>query len=239
MMEIRISAISKHYARKTPILKDIYLDIHSQEFICLFGPSGCGKTTLLRLLAGLILPDSGSIDYAHQPTIGFVFQDARLLPWLTTYKNIELMCRNNTLQREKIISEAIVATKLVGLENRYPEELSGGQKQRVAIARALVVNPRILLMDEPFSHLDEQTATDLRVTIPYMLRPFHTTTIFASHNPLEAIFLTDRIVVFSTHKPTTIKRIIEVNIPKPRNKHLYKEFIFLKQTKEIMRQLLD
>ncbi len=251
MISIRVTDVTKSFTSDHVLFRNVNLSVYQNEFLCLFGPSGCGKTTLLRLIANMIKPDSGDIqcfsaqgfkkNAPSSPIIGFIFQDSRLLPWKTVKENIQLVCQKsqNATTIARNIHKVLSITQLVGLESRYPAELSGGQQQRAAIARALVINPDILLMDEPFSHLDELVASSLRVKISQMIRPFQTTTIFASHNPLEAIFLADRIVVFSAHKPTTIKCIINVNIPRPRNKHLYKEFIFLKQTKQIMKRLLD
>src|SRR5690606_14453640 len=153
-----------------PALHDIDLHVGSGEFVCLLGPSGCGKTTLLNILAGLDHADSGTVtvgDPVAPPVTSYVFQEPRLLPWRTVSGN------------------------------DYPRQLSSGRRQRVAVARALLVKPDVLFMDEPFSSLDELTATRMREELLELWQELGCTVVFVTHNPLEAAFLADRIVVMS------------------------------------------
>ncbi len=199
------------------------------EFVTIMGQSGCGKSTLLRIIAGLIKPTSGRVFYmnkeVHETTTGmsFVFQDFALLPWLTNIENVKLgLSLINITDKEKTdrASELIERFGLNGFENYYPNVLSGGMKQRVGIARAIASEPQVLLMDEPFSSLDELTANAMRSDITYMLENKDisvNSVIMVTHNVEEAVELSDRIVVLS-QKPSQVKTIIKVNIPRPRNK---------------------
>lgn len=247
MNAMRINNISKVYGENLTVFQNLSLDITMHESVCIFGPSGCGKTTLMHIIADLEPYIEGSIQFYDEnkkivknPTIGFVFQEPRLFPWLTVSKNLELVIKKPSTNKaaiDKQINKTLKLVQLEGYNQRHPDELSGGEKQRVALARALIVQPDILLLDEPFSHLDELTAMKLRVGLAQILKRLKITTILATHNPLEAIFLADRIVVLSTQKPTKIKQILTVDIPKPRNKNLYSEFIYNPVVEHILKDL--
>jgi NitT/TauT family transport system ATP-binding protein len=207
-------------------LQDINLSIKENEFICFIGPSGCGKTTLLRIIAGLEEPTSGTISLGGVaikgpgPERGMVFQEYSLFPWRTVLDNIafgpELRGVPTTERQEK----ARQYLKMVGLERfetRYPHELSGGMKQRVAIARALVNDPKALLMDEPFGALDAQTRNVMQSELLRIWEEERKTVVFVTHSVDEAIYLADRIVIMSA-RPGRIKDTIEIDLPRPRNR---------------------
>lgn len=230
-MSIYIKNITKSFARdensgQFAILENLSLEIRDREFISFVGPSGCGKSTLLRIIAGLLEPESGSIEIDGETVKGpgrdrmMVFQDYVLFPWLTVWKNIEMGMKLAGVDKEKILRKTAWVIELVGLkgyEKSYPSQLSGGMKQRVAIARALVVNPKILLMDEPFGALDAFTKMKLQDELMHLCDKKEFTTCLVTHDSEEAVFLSDRIVVF-TDSPAKIKEIIEVDLPRPRNR---------------------
>ena len=200
------------------------------KFVSIIGPSGCGKSTLLRNIAGLVEPSAGSIKYMGREVtkpskdISFVFQDFALLPWLTNIGNIKLGLADSDMSEHEKNSKAMALIEKFGLngfENYYPNAISGGMKQRVGIARAVITNPKVLLMDEPFSALDVLTANVLRGDINTMLRDKNISVIsviMVTHNVEEAVELSDKIIVLS-EKPSHVKREINVGLKYPRNKH--------------------
>ncbi|MEO9338187.1 sulfate/molybdate ABC transporter ATP-binding protein [Mesorhizobium sp. SB112] len=211
-MEVRVAQVRKEFDR-FPALHNVSLDIQSGELIALLGPSGSGKTTLLRLIAGLERPTAGAIYFGDEDAslktvqernVGFVFQHYALFRHMTVGENIGfgLKVRPSATRPEKAeirrrASELLDFVQLSGLENRYPTQLSGGQRQRVALARALAIEPRVLLLDEPFGALDAQVRRELR----HWLRDVHDTTghttVFVTHDQEEALELADRVVVMS------------------------------------------
>jgi len=207
-------------------LQNIDIEVNDKEFVCIIGPSGCGKTTLLRIIAGLEKPDSGSVTLNNEtilapgPDRGMVFQEYSLFPWRTVLKNITFSLELKKIpkaERNKIANEYL---ELVGLEkfaDSYPHELSGGMKQRVAIARALVNDPKILLMDEPFGAVDAQTRNRLQQELLKIWEKEQKTIMFITHSVDEAVFLADRVVVF-TARPGKIKEIIDIDLPRPRDR---------------------
>ncbi|MEM0044368.1 MAG: ABC transporter ATP-binding protein [Sulfolobales archaeon] len=218
--------ISKNYKekdREIKVLENISLDI-CEDFTSIIGPSGSGKTTLLKIIAGIEKYDSGEIIYHHKDIkIGFVFQFPTLLPWMTVLDNVALPLRANGMRREEAYETARKYLSLVGLlefENFYPHELSGGMRQRVNIARALAVEPTILLLDEPFSHLDPLTAENLRSEIMDIWLSGATSVrsiILVTHNVDEALLLSDRVVIF-TPRPGRISKILNIDMPRPRDR---------------------
>ncbi len=211
------------------VIKEISFDAMKGEFITLLGPSGCGKSTLLRIIAGLVKPSHGEVYYLDKkvtgPTLGmsFVFQDFALLPWLTNIENVMLglsLVEISEDEKRKKAEELIERFGLSGFENYYPNVLSGGMKQRVGIARAIASDPKVMLMDEPFSALDELTANTLRSDITYMLESKDISVnavIMVTHNVEEAVELSDKVVILS-NKPSVVKQIFPIRSKRPRSK---------------------
>jgi ABC-type nitrate/sulfonate/bicarbonate transport system ATPase subunit len=191
---IKFESVSKSFAGLR-ILSDISFEIKSHEVVALQGSSGCGKTTLLKLIAGILKPDSGTIT-VQVSRIGYIFQDHRLLPWRTALDNIALVLRANGMGKDESREKAVKWMDKLGLSKFYdyfPAQLSGGMVQRVSIARAFAIEPEILLMDEPFSSLDADLAADLIRELGQVLREFKTTAIYVTHDRLEAISIANRI----------------------------------------------
>lgn len=225
---VKIEKLSKNYSiekEEIPVLKQITLDIHEGEFICIVGKSGCGKSTLLRIIAGLEKESSGEITRnGHKitkPTIecGMVFQQARLFPWRTVEQNIAFGVPRHVNRREKerLVQTHIELVGLQGFEKALPKQLSGGMQQRVSIARGLVNNPQILLLDEPFGALDAFTRLNMQNEVMRIWQQEKKTMILVTHDIDEAIYLADRIVVLGS-RPGQIKSIIPVRLPRPRNR---------------------
>jgi len=207
-----------------PVLKDISFAVEAGSFVSLLGPSGCGKTTLLRVIDGLIVPLRGEIRIdgavVKKPATdrAMVFQEFNLLPWRTTIRNIEFGLELHDVPRRERPARARAALQKVGLErfgHYFPHELSGGMKQRVGLARALATNPRILLMDEPFGALDPQIREIMQLDLLKLLDAERRTIVLVTHSIDEAIFLSDRIIIFGAN-PGRILTTIEVDLPRPR-----------------------
>jgi len=204
---------------------DFSLDVRRGEFLTLIGPSGCGKTSILRAVGGLITPDGGKVQIGTTTVTGpvpdemaYVFQDFALFPWRTALANVEVALELKKVPKSERRERSLEALATVGLTDaadRHPHELSGGMKQRVAVARALVSNCDVLLLDEPFGALDEQTRLVLGTELLRVLESLGKTIIFVTHNLQEAVYLSDRVVAMSA-RPARIKEIIEVDIPRPR-----------------------
>ena len=226
---IRIDNLSKTYQKDEKItvaIEDFDLDIKKGELISIVGPSGCGKTTILRMIAGLLEPTSGSISIAGRPCSGpgpdrgMVFQDFALLPWRSVRRNVELGLEIAGMPKEERKARAEKYLEIVGLQDFADSsinELSGGMKQRVGIARALVNNPDVILMDEPFGALDAQTMNIMQAGLVRILEKTDQTIIFITHSVDEAVFLSDRIVIL-TKRPAKIKEIVEIPWPRPRDR---------------------
>jgi NitT/TauT family transport system ATP-binding protein len=208
---------SERGVRAMKVLDDISLDVGRGEFVSLLGASGCGKTTLLRIMAGLLRPDSGSVHVNEQPVqaprrdVCMVFQNFGLLPWRSVLNNAAFPLELDGMdrgKREAIAAEYLGLVGLSGFERHFPHELSGGMQQRVGIARALVRKPLILLMDEPFAALDAQTREKLQEDFLAIWNQLKTTIVFVTHAIDEALVLSDRIVVLSS-RPGRIDRVID------------------------------
>ena len=210
------------------VLEDVTLDVRANEVLCLLGPSGCGKSTILRIVAGLIRPTRGEVLYHGRPLDGLspgvaiVFQSFALFPWLTVEQNVAKVLRPLGLDEAAAREKARAAIRNVGLEgfrDAYPRELSGGMKQRVGMARALVVNPEVLLMDEPFSQVDALTAQALRAEVLDIWDDRErnpSSIVMVSHDISEVAYMADRIVVLSAN-PGRIRTIVENTLPRPRD----------------------
>jgi NitT/TauT family transport system ATP-binding protein len=235
---IKTSNISYIYrdeenGEKLPVLNNVSIDIHPGEFVSIIGPSGCGKSTFLKIIANLIKSQKGSIE-SDSKEMSMIFQNFALFPWLTVKENVEFGLKMRGIakkDREKIVAEKIQEVELSGFENKYPSELSGGMKQRVGIARALAVNPDLLLMDEPFSSLDEITAEHLRTKLQEIWLKYKMTIIMVTHLVEEAVELSDRIVIFS-QRPAFVKDTVVVNIERPRNKRSKEYYDLVDQVEE-------
>jgi NitT/TauT family transport system ATP-binding protein len=195
------------------------------EFLAVIGPSGCGKSTLFNIIGGLIDGYDGKIAVAGErvagphASIGMVFQEESTFPWRTVIENVAFPLEIAGVKKAKRIERArhfIALVGLSGFENRYPTELSGGMRQRVAIARTLASEPKILLMDEPFASLDEQTRLLLGDKVLQIQQQLKQTTLLITHNITEAVQLSDRVLVM-TYRPGRVKRIVEINLPRPRS----------------------
>ena len=227
MAEITLRQVAKTYFAATPIraLDCVDLDIAEGEFVALLGPSGCGKSTLLNILAGFEGASEGSalIDGAivgrPGPDRGVVFQEAALFPWLTVWENVVFGPRMQGVPRAEYVDRAKEMLAVVGLGEfvgSYPSQLSGGMRQRVGIARVLVMQPRALLMDEPFGALDAQTRMAMQELLLTVWERLNTTVVFVTHDIDEAILLADRVCVM-TARPARIGREIAIALPRPRS----------------------
>ena len=211
-------------------LKDIDLNINRGEFITLIGHSGCGKSTLLNLIAGLLMPTNGIMLCADReiagpgPDRGVVFQNHSLLPWLTCFDNVHLAVERvfgateNRAQLQQRTGEALALVHLSHAEHKYPHEISGGMKQRVGIARALSMQPKVLLMDEPFGALDALTRAHLQDELMKIVASTNSTVVMVTHDVDEAVLLSDRIVMMSNGPAATIGDILTVDLPRPRDR---------------------
>jgi NitT/TauT family transport system ATP-binding protein len=206
-------------------LREASIDIARGELVSLIGPSGCGKSTLLNIMGGLAKPTSGTISVAGKPVTGpspkqvaFVFQENALFPWNTIIENCDIGMLFQGVPKKERIDRARQSLEAVGLSefaNHYPGQLSGGMRQRAALARALSLETDIILMDEPFGALDEQTRMILGEDLSVLLARTGKTIVFVTHSLGEAVFLSDRVAVFSA-RPGTIKAVIDIDEPHPR-----------------------
>jgi len=222
---IDFKKVSRVYkAARVTAISDVNFEVDEGEFFCLIGPSGCGKSTILRLIGGIEEPSSGKIEKPDE--VSMVFQSGALLPWMTVEENVSFVNKVKDLSQLKVEELTTKYLRMVDLEAfrfRYPRELSGGQRQRVGIARALAVEPKVLLLDEPFSSLDPLTTDELHAYLLKIWRETGKTIVMVSHSIEEAIFLADRIAIM---KQAGIKEIVEVNLKRPR-KEDSKEFLKL------------
>ena len=238
---ISLDHVSKTYLsvhKTNEVVRDVSLDVQENEFVVLFGPGQCGKTTLINLIAGLQLPTSGEVKVdgktvtAPGPDRGVVYQTTALFPFCTVMGNVEFGPKSRGIPKKQRRERAQYFIKLVGLEgfeNTYPNRLSGGMRQRVGIARAYANDPKVMLMDEPFGHLDAQTRYMMEAELEKIWQKEKRTVVFVTNNSEEAVYLADRIIIL-TNTPTRIKHEIKVDLPRPR---VYSDPAFL----EIRRQI--
>jgi NitT/TauT family transport system ATP-binding protein len=225
-IEVRnVGQIFKTTTQDVVALSDVSLDVKPGRFVVLVGPSGCGKSTLLMMMAGLRQQTSGTITISGAPIpqpdpdrVGVVFQEASLFPWLTAEENVEFPLALRGVSRNDRRAKAQDALQLVGLDGfgkRHPHELSGGMKQRVSIARGLVQDPPVLLMDEPFAALDEQTRMTMGDELLRIWAATGKTVVFVTHSLTEAVYLADEVIVMSP-RPGRVVDHLQVQLPRPR-----------------------
>lgn len=244
-VKIAVQEVNKVYRTKnsaTVALEKININVSPNEFVSIVGPSGCGKSTLLRMIAGLDTPTSGEIRLQDKVILGpgadrgMVFQTYTLFPWLNVEENIRFgLDLNKVSKRESaaVVEKYLELIGLSGFRKSYPKELSGGMKQRVAIARALANSPEVLLMDEPFGALDQQTKTSMQEMLLKIWRTEKTTVIFITHDIEEAIFLSQRVYVMSA-RPGRVVAEIPVNLPKNRTLEVRDTDSFINTRKKIV-----
>jgi NitT/TauT family transport system ATP-binding protein len=227
---VSLSHISVEYEAGRPVLDDFSMAVKAGEFVCILGPSGCGKSTLLSVLSGLLEPRAGSVGIAghdlyeggdadERPRLGFVFQDPRLLPWRSIYDNIAFALTAAGVpaaQHEERVMKYLRMLQIPEHRDSWPLNVSGGQRQRAGIARALAVEPLYVLMDEPFSTLDEVTARTLRHELLAVWERTRTTVIFVTHSIREAVFLADRIFIMAAN-PGRLHAVREIGLGRPRS----------------------
>ncbi|WP_453960893.1 ABC transporter ATP-binding protein [Amorphus suaedae] len=209
-------------------MRDFSLDVKQGEFVSIIGPSGCGKSTLFSIIGGFFTRFTGEVVVDGQrpnqvrKSIGSVFQEEATFHWRTALENVEFPLEAagvKKAERRERAKELIALVGLAGFENHYPSEMSGGMRQRISIARTLAAKPKILLMDEPFASLDEQTRILLGDKVLQIQQSLKQTTMLITHNITEAVQLSDRVVIM-TYRPGTIKRIVDIDLPRPRNSEI-------------------
>src|SRR5579885_1208341 len=247
---IQVSGVDKVFRRgqgAVPVeaLRDVSLDVAPGQFVSFVGPSGCGKSTLLKLIGGLIEPTAGRITVGGREVagprrdVGIMFQTPVLFAWRTVLENVLLPIEICGLDRRACLEKARGILRLVGLEDReraYPRELSGGMQQRAALSRVLVVDPPIILMDEPFGALDEFTREKMNLELLRIWQERRQTIVFVTHSIAEAVFLSDRIVVMGT-RPGRVLSVLDVSLPRPRTIEMMKSPEFAATAFEIREHL--
>lgn len=222
MSSIRLESVRKEFrlpsGESLRVLDNVSFEVAHQSFSSILGPSGCGKSTILNLIAGVDQHTSGQISISGSSRIGFVFQQPRLLNWRTVAENVALPIEQeigDRKARQHLTTKYLGLVGLAGYEDYYPLQLSGGMQQRAAIARALVIEPDILLMDEPFSGLDEITARRMRGELTRIWQETGKTILFVTHSISESVFLSQQILIVSK-KPATVFKRLAIDIPYPR-----------------------
>lgn len=243
-IKIEFRNVGKTFIQKghqeVPVLDDISLDVHENEFLVILGPGQCGKSTLLRIMAGLEVPSVGSVILDGKEVVGpgsdrgMVFQGYMLLPWKTVLGNVEMGPKLAGLpksQQQEIALHYIALVGLSGFEHHYPHQLSGGMKQRVGIARAYANKPEVMLLDEPFGQLDAQTRIFMEQETERIWQSDKRTVLFVTNNTDEALFLGDRIVAMQGKLPGRVQRTYSVDLPRPRDPT---DMRFLEMRREII-----
>lgn len=227
-IQIHCKNLGKRYGSQGDnryVFQNLNFAMQESEFLCLLGPSGCGKTTLLRAISGLDIPTEGQVkitarENGDTANISMIFQDQDLFPWMTVYRNMAFILENNPrIQTDDIpgiVNEFLAKVGLSDYKHFYPHQLSGGMKQRVTIARSFANRPDILLMDEPFVFLDFQARLHLQSLLLTLWQAHRKTVLFVTHDIEEAVFLADRIIVFSA-RPANIKSILDIRLTRPRS----------------------
>ena len=244
---VALRGVDKVYSNGVVALKGLNLEIREGEFVSLLGPSGCGKSTVLRLISGLGDLSEGAIEWSdHHASsgrrdIGFVFQDATLMPWATVFGNIYLPLRVRGVTRADAaprVERAMQQVGLAGFGEAYPRELSGGMRMRVSIARALVAEPRILLMDEPFAALDEITRFRLNDDLLELWASQRWTVVFVTHSVFESVYLSTRIILMSA-SPGRVSSEVGVEVPAPRDSAFRTSGAYAEQCRTVSARLAE
>ena len=237
-MALTVRNVRKSFGQ-LEVLADISFEVEEGNFACIVGESGCGKTTLLKIIAGIERADEGEILYNGEPIrnedIGYVFQDDRLLPWRTALENVLFALEMRGIKDGSVAERYLELVGLKGFENYYPHQLSGGMRQRIGICRALAVNPKILLMDEPFASLDAQTRNRMQVELLKIWDKDRKTVIFVTHSIDEAVFLADEVVVLSK-RPAKVIDVVRIEMERPRDRT---DAMFIEYRRRIMKHLLS
>ncbi len=243
---IQIRNLGKTYGA-LEVFRNVNLEVGKSEIVAIVGPSGCGKTTLLRCIDGLIAPSSGEITVEGErvdeplPGIAMVFQHFGLFPWKTVYANVAYGLRLAGASASVIAERVPHFIKLVGLagfEKAYPYQLSGGMQQRCGLARALTIEPRVLLMDEPFAAVDAQTREILQMELLRIWQMRPTTMVFVTHSIEEAVLMGDRVVVLKG-RPASVFEVVKVDLPHPRGRHTLADARFAALREHVWATLMD
>jgi NitT/TauT family transport system ATP-binding protein len=243
LAKIVVKSVAHRYRNDVEALKNVNIDIHPGEFVCLLGPSGCGKSTLLYALAGHFTPSGGRICIDGKAVRGpsperlLMFQEPALFPWMTVRQNLVFALRSRKLPRrecERRARDFIHLVFLDGFENALPHQLSGGMRMRVSLARALAMDPEVLLMDEPFAALDAQTRAHMHQLLQSIWMRTRKTVVFVTHNVRESLVLADRVVVMAG-RPGRILQDLEVRLPRPRDPDDEMLVRYSRQIRESMR----
>lgn len=248
-VEVRdLSKVYESRGKPLVVFERLSLQVPDQSFVAIVGPSGCGKTTLLLCLAGLLAPTAGEVRVAGEritgpapERLGVIFQEPNLLPWRTVIDNVSFPLELKGVRKQDRHERAMGFLELVNLADfatAYPSELSGGMKQRVAIARGLIQDPQVLLMDEPFAALDEQTRMKMGAEVLRIWEQTRKTVVFVTHNLTEAVFLSDRVIVLGT-RPATILDSVVIDLPRPRTYDAMATERFGVLRDRIWRQIMD
>ncbi len=242
--EISFSGIGKRYDGRgsgdVVALTEIDLELRRGEFVAVVGPSGCGKSTLLRLAAGLEEPTSGTVA-VQTDSVGFIFQEATLLPWRTVRRNVELTAELRGVARatrRERATRALAAVGLTDFAGKLPGQLSGGMRMRVSLARALALEPRLMLLDEPFGALDEITRLSMQEELLRLYRDNAFSALFITHSVSEAVFLAGRVVVMSA-RPGRISEVIDIDLPYPRVRELRFDTAYTELVSRVSRTLKE
>jgi NitT/TauT family transport system ATP-binding protein len=223
--------VSKAYSPAAQILQDVSFEQQPGQFIAIVGPSGCGKTTMLRCIAALMAPDGGAVLHDGQrfdeppPWLSVVFQDYNrsLFPWLSVAENVGFGLRGvDKAERARRVADALAVVALSHAAGLYPWQLSGGMQQRCALARSIVVQPKLLLLDEPFASVDAQTRIDLQDMVMDICQRISLSALLVTHDIDEAVFMADKVVVLST-RPARVVEQIDIDLPRPRDQLATKE----------------
>jgi ABC-type nitrate/sulfonate/bicarbonate transport system ATPase subunit len=227
---LTIHAVSKWFdgndGKPLEVLQDIHLEVPEHSILAILGASGCGKSTLLNIISGLVTPERGQIkingvpsrEFTDWRSVSYMFQEDRLLPWRTAARNVEFALEAGDTPRAERQTRAREALQLVGLsgfEHAFPYQLSGGMRSRVALARSLVLNPAILLMDEPFSRLDAQTRSQMHQELLRIQQLKHMTIVFVTHDVEESVVLADQVVVMAP-RPGRVRELVNIELERPR-----------------------